>query len=39
VTVVGEIVKGESVEVLDEDGNEFSWNSSGWDHFAKRKRA
>ncbi len=39
VTVVGEIVKGKSVEVLDEDGNEFSWNSAGWDHFAKRKRA
>ena len=39
VTVVGEIVKSKSVEVLDEDGNEFSWSSSGWDHFAKRKRA
>jgi thiamine-monophosphate kinase len=38
VTVVGEIVKGKSVEVLDEDGNEFSWRSAGWDHFAKRKR-
>jgi len=38
VTVVGEIVKSKSVEVLDEDGNEFSWSSSGWDHFAKRKR-
>jgi thiamine-monophosphate kinase len=39
VTVVGEIVKSKSVEVLDEDGNEFSWSSSGWDHFAKRKSA
>ena len=39
VTVIGKIVKGKSVEVLDEDGNEFSWNSSGWDHFAKGKRA
>ncbi len=38
VTVVGEIVKSKSVEVLDEDGNEFSWSSSGWDHLAKRKR-
>ena len=39
VTVVGEIVKSKSVEVLDEDGNEFSWSSAGWDHFTKRKRA
>ena len=38
VTAVGEIVKGKSVEVLDEDGNEFSWQSAGWDHFAKVKR-
>jgi thiamine-monophosphate kinase len=39
VTVVGEIVKGKGVEVLDEDGNEFLWRSAGWDHFAKRKRS
>ena len=39
VTVVGEIVKSKGVEVLDEDGNEYSFNTAGWDHFAKRKRA
>jgi len=39
VTVIGRIVKGKGVKVLDEDGNEFSWGSSGWDHFAKGKRA
>jgi thiamine-monophosphate kinase len=39
VAVIGEIFKGKSVTVLDEDGNEFSWSSAGWDHFAKRKRA
>ena len=39
VTVVGEIVKSKGVEVLDEDGNEFSWSFAGWDHFAKRTRA
>ncbi|MFA5374871.1 MAG: thiamine-phosphate kinase [Dehalococcoidia bacterium] len=39
LTVIGRIVKGKDVKVLDEDGNEFSWSSSGWDHFAKRKRA
>jgi thiamine-monophosphate kinase len=39
VTVVGEIVKSKGVQVLDEDGNEYSFNTAGWDHFAKRKRA
>ena len=38
VTVIGKIVKGNGVKVLDEDGNEFSWGSSGWDHFAKGTR-
>ena len=38
-TVIGRIVKGKGVKVLDEDGNEFSWQYAGWDHFAKRKRA
>ena len=39
VTVIGEIIKSKGVEVLDEDGNEYSFNTAGWDHFAKRKRA
>jgi thiamine-monophosphate kinase len=39
VTVVGEIVKGGDVIVLDEDGNEYSFKTAGWDHFAKGKRA
>ena len=38
VTVIGRIVKGKGVKVLDEDGNEFSWGSAGWDHFVKGKR-
>ena len=39
VTVIGEIVKDRDVMVLDEDGNEFSFNTAGWDHFAKGNRA
>ncbi|MFA5054986.1 MAG: thiamine-phosphate kinase [Dehalococcoidia bacterium] len=38
VTVIGKIVKGRGVKVLDEDGNEFSWGYSGWDHFMKGTR-
>jgi thiamine-monophosphate kinase len=38
MTVIGRIVKGKGVKVLDEDGNEFSWGSAGWDHFAKGNR-
>jgi thiamine-monophosphate kinase len=38
VTVIGRIVKGKGVKVLDGDGNEFSWQFSGWDNFARKAR-
>ena len=39
VTIIGKITKNRAVQVLDADGNEFSFAVEGWDHFAKRKRA
>lgn len=38
VTVIGRIVKSRSVKVFDDDGNEFSWGSAGWNHFTKGTR-
>lgn len=33
-TIIGEIVEGQGIELLDEEGKSFHWKKRGWDHFA-----
>jgi thiamine-monophosphate kinase len=32
-TVIGNIVEGEGIELVDEKGNPFPWQEKGWEHF------
>ena len=38
VTVIGEIVGGKGVKVIDENGKKLALKDTGWDHFIKSKR-
>lgn len=33
-TIIGEIIEGRGIELLDEKGRPFLWQKKGWDHFA-----
>jgi thiamine-monophosphate kinase len=35
LTVIGEVIDGAKVEVVDESGGDVRVESAGWDHFAK----
>lgn len=38
VTIIGEIVTGAGISILDADGNEIPLGEEGWDHFSAGKR-
>jgi thiamine-monophosphate kinase len=38
LTVVGEVIEGHGVEIIDERGNPVPLVSTGWDHFAQSNR-